>query len=221
MYVGIDISCNYSCPSCRERIIFDQSTEYINQRINWANSIIKLIKSDPSRNIQVIIGSNGEPFVSKIYLHLINELKKLDNIFFVINTNSSSVIDNKNILDESFFKKTTQFSVSIDAAYKSTYEILRRPGKWENLIENLKYIKSFNIPIRANFVVQKSNFTEMSAFVDFCTEYRMEPSFSLMTDWGSYHNFTEQIVHIPESPHYQEFREVLSRLPKNLVKHLG
>lgn len=75
IYLGIDISCNYSCPSCRERIVFDQSPEYLNERLQWADSIINIIKSNTDKRIIVVIGSNGETFVSKVYLYIIKELK--------------------------------------------------------------------------------------------------------------------------------------------------
>lgn len=221
IYLGIDISCNYSCPSCRERIIFDQSSEYLNERKQWADSVINIIKSNPEKRIIVVIGSNGETFVSKVYLHIIKELKNLSHVRFIINTNASSVIDHKDLLDDVFFKKVRQFMVSIDAATKETYEKLRRPGKWENLLENLDYITSFGLPINANFIVQKSNFREILPFVDFCKQYNMTISFTLMTDWGTYHNINEQLVHIPESPYYEEFRHIVSQLPESLAKQIS
>jgi len=221
IYIGIDISCNYSCPSCRERIIFDQSSEYLDEKKRWADSIIDIIKNETAKSITVIIGSNGETFVSKVYLYIIKELKNLDHVKFVINTNASSVIDHKDLLDDVFFKKVKQFSVSIDAATKDTYEHLRRPGKWENLLKNLNYINSFDLPVTANFVIQKYNFREMLPFVDFCKQYGMLINFTLMTDWGTYHNVNEQLVHLPESPHYDEFRQIVDALPENLANQVA
>jgi len=120
-----------------------------------------------------------------------------------------------------FFKKVKQFSVSIDAATKDTYEHLRRPGKWENLLKNLNYINSFDLPVTANFVIQKYNFREMLPFVDFCKQYGMLINFTLMTDWGTYHNVNEQLVHLPESPHYDEFRQIVAALPQSLANQVA
>lgn len=218
--IGIDIGCNLACPSCRERIIFDESEHYINEKILWANQIIHLLKQVSDKQIHVLIGANGEPFVSKVYLHLLDQLKKIKNIEFSVKTNATRIIKEKKVLDSEFFHKIKTLSISIDAATQSTYEKVRHPGKWFNLIENLDYVRSLNLNVEANFVVQKENFKEIPKFIDFCYEYKMKPKFSLLADWGSFGNYHDHAVHVKESPFYTEYRSIIDTLPENLVKNI-
>jgi hypothetical protein len=50
----------------------------------------------------------------------------------------------------------------------------------------------------------------MKEFVYLCEKYNLFPVFSHLSDWGTWHNFKEQCVHIPESPFYAELKEIIS-----------
>jgi molybdenum cofactor biosynthesis enzyme MoaA len=102
--------------------------------------------------------------------------------------------------------------VSVDAARKDTYEKLRRGGKWETLCSNLEYIASLRQSseigrFSLNFVVQRENFREMSAFVDcakgWCAD---EVRFTKLQNWGTFspESFVERNVFHPDNPHYGE-----------------
>jgi hypothetical protein len=45
--------------------------------------------------------------------------------------------------------------------------------------------------------------------IDFCKEYLMVPEFSLVQDWGTWHDFKEHCVHLPDSPYYEEFLNII------------
>jgi organic radical activating enzyme len=208
--VGIDMSCNLSCPSCRERVIMDSSSEYIEVRKKWIEKIVLWIRSAQDQTFNIMIGSNGEPFVSKIYLFFIEQVQHLKNIRFNIRSNGSFLKTRLSELDTNFISNIKKIEVSIDAATKTTYEKVRRGGRWDNLLENLGYLSSLNhVDKIGNFVVQISNYKEMKEFVYLCENYNMYANFSHLSDWGTWHNFSKQCVHIPESPHYTELKEIM------------
>lgn len=219
LHIGIDISCNFQCSSCRERIIFNNSSSYLNERYLWTDKIFKIV-STAKKQFKIYLGSNGEPFVSTIYLNLINKLKILPNVSFVIKTNASKIISNLDILDNNFITKVYSWSVSIDAGSQETYEKLRYPGKWENLLDNLLYLKNNSKNISANFTIQKNNFREIIKFIDLCHNFSMHPNFNFLADWGTFHNFEEETVHLPTSPFYDEFKILVNSLPKHLVEKI-
>jgi organic radical activating enzyme len=209
--VGIDMSCNLSCPSCRERVIMDSSIEYAEIRKKWIDKIILWITSAQDQTFDILIGSNGEPFISKVYLDFMNKIQNLKNIRLHIRTNGSFLKTRLEELSKDFILNIHSIDVSIDAATKLTYEKVRRGGRWENLLDNLSYLASLtHIQKRSSFVVQVANYKEMKQFVYLCEKYDMFPYFTFLSDWGTWHDFNKQCVHIPESPHYNEFKEIIS-----------
>jgi len=201
----IDTSCNLSCPSCRERLIFINDDAILMEKMSWIEKIsIWVDQSDKIINVRY---GGGDPFASLLYKKTFNLFAKNSNVKFDLMTNGLLIKNNiqyiSNIFDRSKFK------ISIDAANKETYEKIRRGGKWEQLLENLDYLKFNNKKSEAIFVIQIDNFKEIPAFIDFCKEYKMIPSFSLLQDWGTWNNFKEHCVHIPESPYYTEFLKII------------
>ena len=209
--IGIDIGCNLSCPSCRERVILDNSEEFINERNTWAERVYSWITKSPDKTFNVTVGSNGDPFVSAVYLNFLKKINECENVRLTIKTNGLFI---KKRLIPTLVPKVASLSISIDAASKDTYESVRRGGSWEALLENLEYCKllksDHNIQLSANFVVQKSNYIEMKDFVHFCRNYNMSINFSHLSDWGTWHTFSDQCVHDVKSPHYDKFKEIIN-----------
>jgi MoaA/NifB/PqqE/SkfB family radical SAM enzyme len=210
LMIGLDPGCNLSCPSCRERVILDNSKEFVDERNLWSTRICSWIAGATNTNFNILVGSNGDPFVSNVYLNFLNLIDKFENISLSIKTNGLYI---EKRLTFTLQTKVKLLSISIDAATKNTYELVRRGANWNTLLKNLEYCKSLkenqNIQLIANFVVQKSNFIEMKDFVHFCRNYNMKISFSHLSDWGTWHVFSEQCVHTKESPYYAELKEIL------------
>ena len=214
LYINLDVSCNLSCPSCRERVIFLNDENLLEQKMKAARIIHSwLIKSQK----KVIISfGGGDPFASLIYIDMIKLFSTVDNVFFIIKTNG--LLLKKYFLEfNKLIKKINEISVSIDAASATTYEITRRGGKWNTLLENLEYLKSLNIGNDSannknygNFVIQRDNIDDVLPFIDFCNYYKLIPNFSIVQDWGTWHNYKEHCVHLPDSPHYEKFKQIIT-----------
>jgi MoaA/NifB/PqqE/SkfB family radical SAM enzyme len=69
-------------------------------------------------------------------------------------------------------KNIVRVRMSIDAATAETYERVRPPGKWHQVIQALEFISELKLPhFVCNFCVQKANVNEAPDFVDLVTGY--------------------------------------------------
>jgi MoaA/NifB/PqqE/SkfB family radical SAM enzyme len=211
IYIGIDDSCQLCCPSCRQQPVFEKDFDI---KLLWTQRIVQWIKNlKNTAPVDILIGSHGDPFASRLYREFIAELVELDvPVRFQLRTNGLLLC---RYLDElKILPRLSQLEISIDAATEQTYEQVRRPGRWSALIENLDYclqVRPNSKPFRviANFVIQQANYQEMSAFVDLCQKYHMSPNFSVLQDWSTF-SYKDNAVHLPEHPCYQEFVQLVN-----------
>jgi MoaA/NifB/PqqE/SkfB family radical SAM enzyme len=113
-------------------------------------------------------------------------------------------------------------NISIDGATKSTYELLRRGGQFEKLLENLEFIKHYHEQFRIRFhmVVQKSNWHEMNKMLELADRFNAhEVIFNRITDWNTYNNFHEQLA--PEQdPAFQKEFDLIRQNKKSVIWEL-
>jgi len=205
LHIGIDNGCNLSCPSCRERVIFDASADYVKEKQLWVDRIVQWI-SKSSKQFDITLGSNGEPFASPVYLYLLEQIDPLTNVSLTIRTNGTLKFGQ-------LHSKLKNIFISIDAGSKTVYEQVRRGGRWEALIKNLQYLKDLDqFPVTANFVIQKNNLLDMPNFAQLCKTYNMIPNYVVLEDWGTWHDFESQCVHLPTSPDYKTFTDMIKQL---------
>lgn len=203
LFIQIDISCNISCPSCRERPIFFKDDNIINEWFTWTERMKEWIRK-AGRQVQVEL-AGGDPFASFLYCRVIESYSELTNVYWSIKTNGLLLQKNFHLVEK--IKDNMVFSISIDAATEETYKIVRRGGNWQQLLSNLEYVKQMNKTTLGNFVIQLTNYKEIVPFVHFCNKYNLTPSFTVLADWGTWHNYEEQCVHLKTSVHYEEFKQ--------------
>jgi len=158
-----DRSCNLQCPSCRHDIIMAKPDE-----VKKIDKIIDFINNNYAKDCRkIVITGSGDPFASKSFRRFLFEFNpeqwpKLRNIYLVSNGN---LFNKKNWdLMEKVQPYIRDVEISIDAGEKDTYENKTRiGGKWETLIENLKFISTIETIdlLRVSFIVQKDNYKEM------------------------------------------------------------
>jgi len=212
----IDHSCNFSCPSCRERMIFINDSELLDKIAVYTDRISQWIKT--TDKLVIIEFSGGEPFASLVYSKLISEWLTYKNVNMNIRTNGSLIKQNlSKLVDLDNMIENITLSISIDAASKEVYEQVRRGGKWDSLLQNLEYVKQLTIKypslkVAASFVVQKDNINDMIPFVKFCKDFNITPNFTPLEDWGTWHNYHDHCIHLPSSPYYRQFLDIINEL---------
>lgn len=123
----------------------------------------------------VILSAGNEPLMSPWFVEILEICARYrpPNLLFLTNAQ----LLNKRIADAIIQCGVTQVQISADGATKETYEDVRRGGKFEHLIENLKYLTRQKERLRRtlpllqfNIVLMKRNLEELPRFVDLAEE---------------------------------------------------
>jgi len=190
--LAIDDSCNLSCPSCRTKQIFERDKFQLRKRYQLADQIIEYV-SKQSHTINIHVGSDGDPFASLVYRYFVKEIKDLPNVRFTIQTNGL-LIKKMYHRHTEMFKKLDVLNISIDGATKTTYELLRRGGSYEKIIENLEFVKNIKkFKFQLHMVVQKDNWQEMLLMLELAKKYNADAVyFNKIQNWNTGIDFTQQ-----------------------------
>ncbi len=185
--INIDCRCNLYCRSCRNEL-YTASKEYVDNKVKLG----KLIKNEvfQSELKYIEIAGSGEVFLSDIYNDLVmNDGRRYVEKLF-IQSNGTLFSMDKFIKYEKMSDEIG-FCISIDAATKETYELLRRGGNWERLLKNLEMIADLRRSDRIKhfflaYVIQQDNISEMEMFVRMAKDYSVDKVyFSKMRNFGN------------------------------------
>lgn len=186
--ISYDESCNLKCVTCRNEVRLLQGEALAERRY-----LKNIVENDivPDAEFVTMSGS-GEVFFAPLLreLYLGNSLN---------NTKWIRLLCNGTLFDEKRWEEFSEnkqgkkiLTVSIDAAYKESYESIRRNGNFDVLKKNMEFAsrlrKSGELSyFRLNFVVQRNNYTEMIPFVEWGKELGVdEIFFTRVRNWGTY-----------------------------------
>jgi sulfatase maturation enzyme AslB (radical SAM superfamily) len=203
--INLDESCNLACPSCRKDLIIHSSGLEFDNKVNDIKRIISWMDQFEHPLVIVLTG-NGDPFASQIIRNLIHNHVPKANQTFKIKTNG--LLIKKQIPNSSIVNNIEEFSISIDAGTKEVYEDVRRPGKWEVLIENLDWLADKDYVVQLNFVLQKKNFRDLINFITLCDSYGYLGTVTGLEDWATF-NYNENNVLDKNHVEHQECIEIL------------
>ena len=220
--LAIDDSCNLSCPSCRTNKIFYKAGKLLNQRIQLAQQIIEYVAVQ-KHQINLHVGSDGDPFASLVYRYFIKNVKNFSHVRFSIQTNGL-LIKKMHQRHEDMFKKLDVLNISIDGASRKSYEHLRRGGSFDKIIENLEFVASikskYNFKFRIHFVVQAENYKEMPNIIELAEKYYADNVWlNKINDWNTFKNFKDKNVMDTSNKEYNEYSSVLNILKAKIQKY--
>ena len=209
-----DDSCNLSCPSCRDTILVAKKNRQAELDRVLRDFILPFIKD--CRILE--LSGDGDPFASKHYRDILSmTADRYPNMGISLHTNGV-LCDSAAWTELRLQNRVHSVLVSVDAAQKSTYDIVRRGGNWERLSANLEFlvgskrrgqIKSVTLA----FVVQAQNFREMAEFVRWGKALGVNNvAFTLIYDWDRAHlgaKFKDMQIWSEEHPLHGEFLQVL------------
>ena len=213
--LAIDDSCNLKCPSCRKSMIFHKEGSAYNLGIKLADKINDWLQRY-EHGIQVLIGSDGDPFASHVYRHFMERTPRRDNIKYSILTNG--------LMFKEFHARVPyvignlkELGVSIDGATKHTYEKLRLGGRWEKVLEGLecmaeqKHKHGFRFIL--HFVVQKDNYHEMEDIIKLGKKYNVDRVWlNKIEDWYVSSNFNDNNIFSVSHPLHADYQSRLKRI---------
>ena len=221
---NFDQSCNLRCPSCRTNFI-----NYEGPQRERTEELIRNIEQQLGKGLEHIeCTGSGDPFFSRTFRKW---MMRFDPKLYP-NLHSIHLHTNATLWNESNWTRMTNIhklvkscEISVDAATKDTYENKTRlGGKWDSLVENLKYIASLPYlgTVTLSFVVQKDNLEEFDEFYYFVesifgdTGKNWSVFYNRVVNWGSFSNrqFEDIDVANPEHRLYSRLVEKYNSLPK-------
>ena len=202
--INTDESCNLRCPSCRiELIRKDKGPEY-EKKITWTMHIIQLLEKFEKR-CHVVMSGNGDPLASRVYRAFVLNMKPMQNITFQFKTNG--LLMRKLLPKSPILSQITEYSISVDAGDCDTYEKVRLGGSWEQLIDNLNWVKEtaqrYSASVHLNFCFQNSNYNSVSSFADVCKQYGFDGQIRRVEDWGTFKDFQKENVLNSNHPNHK------------------
>jgi hypothetical protein len=211
---AFDQSCNLSCPSCRTHVI----TEKVSHSLEKARAVEeKLVPLLPTLRT-LHINPAGELFGSKPsrrLLELIND-ERCPELKLDIISNGTLFSREEWAKFPGIHNKVRSVRISIDAASKETFEKLRRLGKYDVFVKNMRFLRELRVggvlpQLKFSFTYQLDNFREMPAFIDFrdemCADYAIFER--LQNIAFSDEEYRSKAVHNPHHPLHQAFIDVI------------
>jgi len=208
--LAFDESCNLRCPSCRTGLIFHKDGKEFDSRKSLADKVNTWLHTY-EHNIQVHIGSDGDPFASQVYRRFMEQTPKRDNIKYSMLTNGLMFKEFYNTVPH-IIDNLQELGVSIDGATKETYEKLRLGGRWDKIIEGLecmaKQKQKHDFRFNLHMVVQQDNWHELEAMLELGHKYGVDRVyFNKIEDWNTGINFKLQ-----DFTQLDEFKNAIQRV---------
>jgi len=193
--VNIDDSCNLRCPSCRRDTIMLSSGSEFDGRLAWVNHLVDLIEAF-DHPVHIVLSRNGSPLASAILRPLLHRFRPKKNQTIRLFTNG--LLLQKQLSSRPIVSHITQYFISLDAGSAAVYENVRRPGRWDQLLSNLDFLKPLaaehSAEVLLKFVLQQDNWADMQNFVDLCEHYGFSGVINRLEDWGTWDQFEQQDV---------------------------
>ncbi len=212
-----DRSCNISCPSCRIELVTPRGKE-LEKIEKIQDSVIEVIRNGTKK---LYITGTGDPFGSATFRKFLIDFREEDfPSVKTIRLHTNGVKWTKETWKRmtGVHKLVTDAEVSIDAATKETYEIVRRGGDWDQLMENLTFIPKEIEWFGISMVVQDLNYKEIPMFIEL-RDWLVKLSgnkniyvyFSKITNWDTFteEEFNQRAVWKSEHPEHEDFVKIL------------
>lgn len=169
LFLAHDVTCNLSCPSCRDRVLAaDEAQEARLEKIERTVLYPALAGPEP---VDISLSGQGDPWSSRHYRSVLRHLADHDlNVRLHLHTNALLMTEARWSDYRGLEKYRPLVNVSIDAATPWTYATVRRGGQFEQLLKNLAFIAARRRAgafgtFTLNATIQLDNFHEMQAIV--------------------------------------------------------
>jgi len=219
--LGMDRTCNLSCPSCRTHIVKNDSVAKEKQQELSLLLTKNLFDKPTEAEINLTMDVGGELFASPFLLDFVNNIRSKDfpNLKLDIISNGLLIPERWHRLGE-MQNHVTKLTVSYDATEPATYEKIRRGGKWKDLTRALEWIKNKKaengMRFHARMVIQKDNYNQMRSFYDLSKFYSADIiEFQRMVKWLSHiptDEFIESDAFDPKSSVYPDALECFKQV---------
>ncbi len=171
VFLAHDVTCNLSCPSCRDRILAADEAQEARFDVIERDVLRPLLTGRGP--VSLAVSGQGDPWSSPHYRSILRYVADHElDIELDLHTNALLMSEKRWSDYAGLDRYRALVNVSIDACTPWVFETVRRPGKWEKLLPNLDFIaaKRARGEFRAfhlNATIQLDNFHEMGALISF------------------------------------------------------
>lgn len=208
IHLNIDESCNLRCPSCRPGLIMKDSGPEYETKLARSRHIVRLLE-EFDQSCHIIMSGNGDPLASAIMRPLIQEFRPRSDQTFRLFTNG--LLLKKQLERSRILPNITQYFISIDAGSADVYHLVRQPGRWEGLLDNLRFLQEVveqrPAEVLLKFVLQRENWMDMENFCELCIRLDFQGVINRLEDWGTWSEFGAHDV-IGNPAHIQHGRAI-------------
>lgn len=216
VFLAHDVTCNLSCPSCRDGI--QAADEAQERRFDVIERDVLRPLLDGDGTVQLSVSGQGDPWSSPHYRSILRHLADHDlDVRLDIHTNALLMNEKRWSEYAGLDKYRALVNVSIDACTPWVFEIVRRPGKWEKLLPNLRFIAAKRAraefsEFHINTTVQLDNYHELPAFVDLAQTLGADSARMYMvqnTGWHIAGDYLRKNIAGKDHPLHRAFLETL------------
>ncbi len=216
---AIDDSCNLACPSCRPGAINYTEGPVFEHKLAQVNHFVKLI-NEFTKPMSIVMTGNGDPLASLIMRPLVLNWKpkSIQNVILFTN----GLLMKKLLPDSNILPNIREFQISVDAGSKDVYEVVRRPGRFDVLQDNLSWLSKTRRPntnVILKYVLQSENFNDLENFSNMCLEYGFVGEVSKIDNWNTFKDFDSHDV-IGNKQHPNHELAVQKLLEISTYKHI-
>lgn len=142
---------------------------------NISKKLVDIIL-DNLRYFERLTWQGGEVLILPYFKDILLKTLQFPRIFQTIISNFQNVSDE---VMELIVKNNMTLTISIDGAFKKTYETIRMGASFDKLEKNIKKLNEYiikyksNITIKINFVIMKINYKEIPDIVDFAYRHNV------------------------------------------------
>jgi Iron-sulfur cluster-binding domain len=213
---ALDQTCNLSCPSCRTHRIVEKMSLAVEKTQAVEEKLLPLLSSARVLNLNPA----GELLSSKASRKILEEIndERYPNLNLEIISNGTLFSESEWNKFPGIHNKVREIRISVDAARKETFEKLRRRGKYEGFLDNVRFLSRLRTSgviarLQFSFTYQLDNFREMRDFVEFCANMKADYAiFERLQNLGAFTHdeYMDRAVHYPSHPLYREFIEEIT-----------
>lgn len=210
--------CNLRCPSCH----FSAARISSIRQPAMPLELFRKIAEDVFPKTRILIVSCGaEPLMTKYFDQFLEVAAKYNPPFLSFVTNG--MLLSEKLAEASIRNRVSEITFSLDGATKETYEKHKAGGNFEQVLSNIQMLRSYREKakaqypaIRFNYVLTRSNITEISDFLKLAKSLGGSTvRFRHLTNWGAALDFSKETL--SSSPqlynrYHQEARQLASEL---------
>jgi hypothetical protein len=198
--INIDESCNLACPSCRRYLVNYTSGEVFDLRKNYVDHVVALIQQF-DKPLKLIMSGNGDPLASLIMRPLVLNWQPKSNQLIKLFTNG--LLIKKLLPDSPVLPYIREFQISVDAGSADVYHVVRSPGRFDVLLDNLDWLSKNRNGARVDlqFCLQAANAHNLVAFADLCRDYDFSGNIVKLDNWHTFDDFAaHDVIDNPNHP---------------------